>query len=550
MSKRIVIIGGVAGGASAAARMRRLSESAEIHLIERGQHVSFANCGLPYHIGGEIADRSKLLLHTPDSLKARFGLNVHIRTEATAIEREARRVKLRKADGRQTFLDYDELVLAPGAAPIRPALPGIEGGGVYSLRDISDMDSIIKGLSSLESAQRSKSVIVVGGGYIGVELAEQLVQRAFTVTLVEGAAQILSPFDPEMAGILEHRLRQSMQLVIGSRLEAILRDEKGAVRGVKLENGSELKADIVLLGLGVRPEIALARQSGLKIGELGGILVNDYLQTSDQHIWAVGDAIEVTNIITKKPALIPLAGPANRQGRLVADNIFLSQKKRYRGTLGTAVIRVHELIAACTGANERTLRQAGLQYEKLYLFPNNHAGYFPGASSLSMKVLFCPHSRKLLGAQVIGQEGADKRIDVFATAILAGLSVDDLSELELCYAPPVGSAKDPVNMAGMMMKNVCDGLVRSVAPNKLRGVVLDVRSSAEFSKAAFPGAIHIALDELRGRLAELPRDQTISVYCQTGQRSYNATRILMQHGFDALNVTGAWRAMQLFEKST
>lgn len=545
MKKKLVIIGGVAGGASAAARARRLSEEAEIIVLEMGAYVSFANCGLPYHIGGEIQDRSKLLLHTPQSLKERFNLDVRINTEVVEINPESKFITVVNQDGAKEIISYDDLIISTGAAPIKPAIPGINAKGVFTLRDISDMDQIIAWVEEF----KINNAIVVGGGFIGVEVAEQLTHKDLKVSLIEGNDHILAPFDSEMVGIIEQELEKKVSLSLGSRLKEIQYDENNIVRGVILDNAEEISGQIVILGLGVKPEIKLAEACGIKIGVRGGIQVDQFLQTSKANIWAIGDVIEVKNFVTKEPSLIALAGPANRQGRAVADNILLDKKKIYEGTLGTAVIRVYSKIAACTGANEKSLNKSGIEYQKLYLFPGSHAGYFPGAKEIALKVLFSVKERKLLGAQAISEDGADKRIDVLATAIKGGLSIDQIADLELCYAPPVGSAKDPINMAGMSMQNVADGLVSVIGPEEIQGYILDVRSRVEVEKSGMiSGAINIPIDELSTRHNELPKDQRISIYCQSGQRSYNAARKLMQLGYQAVNVTGAFKAYQLFRK--
>lgn len=552
MTKQIVIIGGVAGGASAAARARRLSEDAKIILIERGAYVSFANCGLPYHIGGEIENREKLLIQTPESLHKRFNIEVRINTEAISINPNEKSILVKNIDGEEETIAYDDLILSTGANPIKPPISGINAKGVFTLRDISDMDSIISFINDTNVS----SAIVIGGGYIGVEVAEQLSSKIKKVTLVEGAKQIMAPLDPEIALVVEKELAKHISLSVGKFFSAIkLNEETGSATGIILDDKSEIEGELVILGLGVRPESKLAKEAGLEIGKTGGVVVNDHLQTSNPNIWAVGDVIEVTNFTTQKPALISLAGPANRQGRMVADNILLNtEKKSYQGTLGTSVIRVFSKVAACTGSNEKQLKKEEIKYTPLYLFPGSHAGYFPGAKQILIKVLFNSDSRKLLGAQAIGEDGVDKRIDVFATAIKGGLTIDEIAELELCYAPPIGSAKDPVNMAGMMMQNVADNLVNTISPediikNNYDGVLLDVRSDIEIANSAvIKDAINSPLDSLRQNLTTLPKNRSIYVYCQSGLRSYNATRILMQNGFNAYNITGAYLALSLFKE--
>jgi NADPH-dependent 2,4-dienoyl-CoA reductase/sulfur reductase-like enzyme/rhodanese-related sulfurtransferase len=545
--KRIVIIGGIAGGASAAARARRLSEAAEIIVIERGPYVSFANCGLPYVVGGEIAEENKLLVHTPDSLRNRFNLDVRVLTEAVCIDRQAREIELRDLTLDTCYREaYDALVLATGAAPLKPPIRGIERPGHFMVRDIPDVKSMVAWIEDRQ-AQRA---VVVGGGYIGLEMAEQLQRRGLTVAVAEALPQVMAPLDPEMAGWLHEELRaHGVALHLGdgvAAFESPQADEEAAVSVVVLKSGVRLPADIVILALGIRPEIDLARGAGLEIGELGGIRVNKHLQTSDPHIWAVGDAIEVRDAVTGAWSLIPLAGPANRQGRIAADHIF-GRPSCYKGTWGTAILRLFNLTAACTGANEKTLRNAGIPYEVIQLHPSSHAGYYPGASPMALKILFAPDTGHLLGAQAVGSEGVDKRIDVLATALQAGMTVHDLAALELAYAPPFSAAKDPVNLAGMIAQNVLAGDVNVMQWHEIadldphKSVILDVRDDAERQQGYIPGSIHIPLPQLRLRLSELPRDHEIIPYCRSGQRSYYACRILSQFGFRVRNLTGSYR---------
>jgi NADPH-dependent 2,4-dienoyl-CoA reductase/sulfur reductase-like enzyme/rhodanese-related sulfurtransferase len=546
-SKRVVIVGGVAGGASAAARARRLSEHSQIILFERGPHVSFANCGLPYFVGGEIHERDELLLQTPESLKARFNLDVRVNAEVLKIDRLARRVHVRDlAQGREYDEAYDALILSTGAAPLRPPIPGIERPGHFTVRTIPDVEHI---LAWLPTGQAGRAV-VVGGGYIGLEMAEQLHRRGLTVSLVEALPQVMAPLDPEMAAWLHQELRaQGVGLHLHNAVaafEAPQSGEEARASVIVLKGGQRLPADVVVLGLGVRPEIGLARDAGLRIGERGGIRVDEFLQTNDPAIWAVGDAIEVRDAITGEWGVVPLAGPANRQGRIAADNLF-GRPSRYAGTLGTAILRVFNLAAGCTGASEKTLRRAGLPFEALHLHPGSHAGYYPGAEPIALKILFAPDTGRLLGAQAVGKDGVDKRIDVLATALQAGLTVHDLAELELAYAPPFGSAKDPVNLAGMAAQNVLNGDVRLAQWRELpyldpqHTFLLDVRTEAERQRGFIPGSVQIPLDRLRARLGELPRDREIVVFCQSGQRSYFAARLLAQHGLAVRNLTGSYR---------
>lgn len=542
--KTIAIVGGVAGGASAAARARRLCEDCEIIMFERGEHVSFANCGLPYFVGGEIAEQDSLLVQTPASLKARFNLDVRVKTEVIGIDRAARRIRVRELEsGREYEQTYDALILSTGASPLRPPIPGIDRPNHFMVRNIPDVERI---MAWSKDCQRCRAV-VVGGGYIGLEMGEQLRHRGFDVTVVEASAQVMTPFDPEMAAWLHAELHANgVSLHLDDPVVAFeppSEQEPARASIVVLKSGQRLPADSVILGLGVKPEIGLATASGLEIGELGGIRVDEHLQTSDPHIWAVGDAIEVRDGITGQWALIALAGPANRQGRAAADNI-LGRPSRYEHTWGTAIVRLFKLTAGCTGANERSLRRAGIPFQAIHLHPSSHAGYYPGAEPIALKILFAPDTGKLLGAQAIGHDGVDKRIDVLATALKAGMTVHDLAELELAYAPPYGSAKDPVNLAGMAAQNVLTGDVALAQWNEVAALdpsttlLLDVRRPDERACGFIRGSTHIPLDDLRQRLNELPRDREIVAYCQSGQRSYNAVRLLRQHGFNAANLSG------------
>ena len=550
-NKRVVIVGGVAGGASAAARARRLCERCEIIVFERGPHVSFANCGLPYFVGGEIVEQDSLLLQTPETLRARFNLDVRVSTEVVTIDRAAQVVKVRElATGREYDQPYDALVLSTGASPLKPPIPGIDRAGHFTVRNIPDVERIMAWIKDCKGC----CAVVVGGGYIGLEMAEQLRHRGLGVTVVEGLSQVMTPLDPEMAAWLHGELKTNgVELYLGEPVAAFeppTADESARASVVVLKNGQRIEADIVVLGLGVRPETSLAKNAGLELGALGGIRVNDHLQTSDPKIWAVGDAIEVRDYVTGAWSIIPLAGPANRQGRIAADNIF-DRLSRYEGTLGTAILRLFNLTAGCTGANEKSLRRAGIPFQALHLHPGSHAGYYPGAEPIAMKILFAPDTGKLLGAQAVGHDGVDKRIDVLSTALKGGMSVNDLAELELAYAPPFGSAKDPVNLAGMAAQNVLMGDVKLAQWNEVatldpnRAVLLDVRRPDERAKGFIPGSIHIPLDELRARMSKLPRDREIIVHCQSGQRSYFACRMLSQHGFRVRNLTGSFRTWKI-----
>lgn len=544
---KVLIVGGVAGGASAAARSRRLSEDAEIVVFERGPDVSFANCGLPYYIGGEIAERKKLLVTTPEQLLSRFKLDVRIRTSVEAIDRVAKTVRVRDlTSGREYEESYDKLLLAPGAAPLRPPIPGSDLPGIFTLRNLQDTDHI------KERADHGiKQVVLLGGGFISLELAENFIRRGIATTVVEKNAQILTPFDPEMTTpIAEALASKGVTLILGQAAESFEQTPDGLA--VCLNSGQRLPAQLVVMGIGVRPENKLAVDAGLEAGPRGGIRVNEYLQTSDPDIYAVGDAIEVKDFVSGDPTQVPLAGPANRQGRIAADNIF-GRAVKYRGTQGTAILGFFDRTAAMTGASEKSLRRANRPFRKVYVHPTHHAGYYPGAEQMTLKILFHPETGKLLGAQGVGGAGVDKRIDVLAVAIQAGMTVYELEEMELSYAPQFGSAKDPINMAGF----VAGGLLRGdhpqvdveailAIPVDQRPFLLDVRTPQEYAAGNIPGAVNIPVDELRSRLTELPRDRQIAAYCQVGQRGYLATRILRQNGFSASNIGGGYKTYLLF----
>ena len=547
---RILIIGAVAGGASAAARARRLDEDAEIILIERGPEPSFANCGLPYYVGGEIQSRDKLLVAPAERLRQRYRLDVRTRQEVTSIRRGEQVVEIRDLESNKTYTEnYDRLIISTGASPFRPPIPGIEGPNVLELRDLHDADQMFERVTS----GKSRRAVIVGAGFIGVEVAENLVRRGLDVTLVELADQILPPWDPEMVRTLEHHIRdQGVSLRLGDSAEAFEPSSTdNAHLIVKLKSGESLPACFAVVCIGVRPESKLAVDCGIEIGPRGGIVTNDHMQTSDPNIYAVGDVAQVKDFITQEPIQIPLAGPANRQGRIAADHIF-ARDSTYRGTQGTAVVGVFGKTAAMTGHSEKVLHRSGRPYEKVYIHPNDHAGYYPGASAMTLKLLFSPEDARILGAQAVGAGGVDKRIDVIATAIQAGMTVYDLEEVELCYAPQYGSAKDPINMAGF----VASGVLRGDQPvmhwpqmtsnhdtdSAPEPLILDVRTCDEFAAGHFVGATHIPLEELRQRIAELPRDRPIAVYCFVGQRGYMATRILQQKGFKASNVSGGFKS--------
>ncbi|OQA33283.1 MAG: Coenzyme A disulfide reductase [Betaproteobacteria bacterium ADurb.Bin341] len=541
---KAIIIGGVAGGATAAARLRRIDESAEIVMVERGPYVSFANCGLPYHISGAIAEREQLLVATAELFRERYKVDVRVRTEAIAIDRAAKTVRLRNLEtGAETDESYDRLLLSPGAEPFKPQLPGIDAPHIFTLRNIPDLDRIMAHLR--EAAPRR--AVVIGGGYIGVEVAENLHERGLFTTLVEGADQIIAPLDDDMAAIVHSHLRDKhIEFYLSDKIQRF--EDRGDHTVCYLESGKRLQADIVVLAIGVRPETTLARGAGLELGDSGGIKVNAYLQTSDDSIYAVGDAIEVTQTVSGQPALIPLAGPANRQGRYAADNMVLGNRQKYKGTLGTAILKAFDLAAASTGLNEKQLRAAGVEHQSIIIHPGSHASYYPGAMPVSLKLIFSLTDGTIFGAQAVGADGADKRIDVIATAMHAGLKVADLTELELCYAPPFGSAKDPVNVAGYVASNVIEGTHEIISWRELQAInpadvqLIDVRSDQEFALGSIRGARNIDLNVLRQRLGELDPERPVVVFCQVGVRAYLAYRLLKQHGFKKVrNLTGGYK---------
>lgn len=547
---KIVIVGGVAGGASAAARARRLSEEAEIVLVERGPDVSFANCGLPYHLSGTIAERSKLLIVTPERMRERFKLDVRVRSEVEAIDRTAKSVRIRDLTTGRTYDEpYDKLILSPGASPIRPPITGLELPGIFTLRNLGDMDRIKAALDG-----GTRQAVVVGAGFIGLELVENFVARGVQTTLVELQDQILPPLDKEMTTPILERLRaKGVEVLLSDSAESFTPAGADGLH-VGLKSGRQLTAQLVVLGVGVRPENGLAVAAGLEVGPRGGIRVTPQMQTSDPDIYAVGDVVEIRDFVTDQPTQVPLAGPANRQGRLAADHIF-GRVVRYRGTQGTAIVGLFGLAAGMTGQSEKTLRRAARAYAKAYVHPAHHAGYYPGAEAMTLKLLFDPADGKLLGAQGVGGAGVDKRIDVLAVALQAGLTVYDLEEMELAYAPQFGSAKDPVNMLGFVAAGLLRGDhpqtdVETVLADPGRTLLVDVRTPTEFAAGRLPGAVNIPVDELRDRLAEIPRDRDVTVYCQVGQRGYLATRILLQHGYRVRNLAGGFKTWLLYAPAT
>lgn len=544
---KLIIVGGVAGGASAATRARRLSEAAEIVLFERGPDVSFANCGLPYYIGGVIEERDRLLVASPESLRTTFRIDVRLQSNVEAIDRVKKTVLVRDLVTNRSYEEsYDKLILAPGAAPLRPPLPGIDLPGIHTLRHMQDMDRIRAAVD-----QGVKQAIVIGAGFIGLELVENLVHRGVKVALVELQDQILPPLDKEMTTPLMDALKQhGVAVHLGQSAESFTSSGQGIQ--VQLKSGQTLAAPLVILGVGVRPENQLAAAAGLEVGPRGGIRVNAQMQTSDPDVYAVGDAIESRDFITGDPAQLALAGPANRQGRLAAEHALLGRPVAFRGFQGTSIVGCFQITAAMTGASEKSLRRASRPFHAIYVHPSHHAGYYPGAEAMTIKLLFEPKTGKIWGAQIVGRHGVDKRIDVLAIAIQAGMTVFDLEQAELAYAPQYGSAKDPINMAGF----VAAGLLRGdhpqitaadllALPEGQRPLVLDVRTADEFAEDHLPGAKHIPVDGLRSHLGELPKDRSIVTYCRVGQRGYLAARVLLQHGFQVRNLSGGIKAYRM-----
>ncbi len=543
--KRILVVGGVAGGASCAARARRLSETAEIIMFDRGEYVSFANCGLPYYVGDVIKKEKRLLMATPELFRKRFEIDVRLHSDVLAIDRENNRIQVKDLRSGETYPEsYDALVLSPGAKPIKPQMSGIDLPGIFSLRTIPDSRQIKAWITQ----QKARHAVVVGGGYIGMEMTENLLKLGLAVTIVEMQNQVMPLMDPEMVTPIQNELLKHRVVLRLNETVVGFAGSSDHALSVELNSGRIEKTDLVILAIGVRPEIQLAQTAGLAIGQRGGIRVDEHMQTSDEKIWAVGDAVEVKDVVTGQWGVIPLAGPANRQGRIAAD-VIMGRDAKFRGVQGTSVVGILDLVVAFTGPSEKTLTRMGLwdasaPYEKIYLHPGDHAGYYPGSNPIALKLIFDRKDGRIISAQAVGKEGVEKRIDVISMAIQQNATVFDLEEAELCYAPQFGSAKDPVNLAGMIAANALRGDVDIVHWEKLdkdRVFMLDVRDPVEFKKGYIEGAVNIPLNDLRQRMAEVPKDQEVWSYCLVGQRSYYAVRALSQYGYDIKSLSGGYQ---------
>jgi NADPH-dependent 2,4-dienoyl-CoA reductase/sulfur reductase-like enzyme/rhodanese-related sulfurtransferase len=547
--KRILVVGGVAGGASCVARARRLSEADDIIMFDRGEYVSFANCGLPYYVGDVIKEEENLIVATPEMFRKRFKIDVRLQSEIVAVDRKNSRIQIKDIKTGEIYLEkYDVLVLAPGARAIKPKMPGIDLPGIFSLRTIPDSRQI----KAWINGRNAKQAMVVGGGYIGMEMTENLFNLGLAVTIIEMQSQVMPLLDAEMASpIADELVKKGVTLCLDETVTGFEQNADGSI-SAKLKSGSIEKADIVILALGVRPEIKIAEAAGLEIGERGGIRVDKHMRTSDDKIWAVGDAVEVKDVVTGQWSVIPLAGPANRQGRIAAD-VIMGRNAEFRGVQGTSVVGIMGLVVAFTGATEKTLRSMEIwdqpaPFEKIYLHPGHHVRYYPGASPINFKLIFSKADGRVVGAQAIGKEGVEKRIDVISMAIQKNATVFDLEEAELCYAPQFGSAKDPVNIAGMIAANVLRGdapIVHWDELNEKPVFMLDVRDPSEYRHGHIKGAVNIPLDELRERMGEVPKDQEVWTYCFVGQRSYYAARALSQYGYDIKNLSGGFKTFTM-----
>lgn len=541
---KILIIGGVAGGATAAARLRRMDEDAQIILFERGEYVSYANCGLPYYIGGTISERDRLFVQTVDGFINRFNIDIRVRSEVTSVDLKDKTVKVHDIAANRDYTEsYDKLIISTGAEPIKPPMPGIEDSRIFSLRNVPDMDKI----KSYINQHKPRRAVVIGGGFIGLEMVENLHDAGLDITLIEKSNQVMAPIDFSMASIVHrHLIQKNVSLLLEEGVAKFESIEDGI--NVVLESGGSVTADMVILSIGVRPEVKLAKDAGLQLGSMGGIKVDDYMQTSDTSVYALGDATEVFNPIINKHALVPLAGPANKQARIVADNILEGNKYTYKGTIGTSIAKVFDLTVAAAGASSKLLNREKIEHISSYTHGSSHAGYYPEALPLSIKIIFSPEDGRLLGAQVVGYDGVDKRIDLFAQVIKNGGTIYDLQEIEHAYAPPYSSAKDPVNMAGFVAENILKRKVNIIqwrdipSIDKTKAMIIDSRTKEEYDFGHIEGAINIPVDEIRSRLNEIPRDKKIIVYCAVGLRGYIASRILMQHGYtDVYNLSGGYR---------
>lgn len=538
MSKKIIIVGGVAGGASTAARLRRLDENAEIIMFEKGEYISFANCGLPYYIGEIIKEREKLIVQTVDEMINKFNLDIRNLSEVVKIDKENNKITVKNLKNNEIYEEsYDTLVLSPGASPIKPNIRGIEEcENLYTLRNIPDTDKI----KAYVDNKKPRKAIVIGGGFIGLEMAENLRERGLDITLVEAGNQVMAPLDIEMAAIVHDVLiDKDVKLILNDGVKEF--KDKG--KRVVLSSGKEIETDLIILSIGVRPETSIVKEAGIELNERGGIIVDKHMKTSVDNIYALGDAVEIIDFVNKKPAMIPLAWPANRQGRIVADNIC-GRNSSYKGSLGSSVAKIFDYTVATTGNNEKTLKKLGIDYKAIHIHPGSHAGYYPGAFPISFKMLFNPKDGRILGAQGIGIDGVEKRIDIISTAIKGNLNVFDLQDIEPCYAPPYNSAKDPVNMLGYYASNIMEDLVDIIQWNKVdeldknNSIIVDVREEFELVTGTFENSINIPLGQLRDRLDEIPKNKNVYVTCQVGQRGYVASRILRSNGINAINIDG------------
>lgn len=549
MSKKVVIIGGVAGGASTAARLRRLDENMEIVMFEKGEYISFANCGLPYYIGGTINEREKLIVQTVEAMSSKFNLDIRTLSEVIKIDKDSKKITVKDHRNNNEYEEtYDVLVLSPGASPIKPPIKGIkECDNLFTLRNIPDTDKIKEYVDN----KKPKHAVVVGGGFIGLEMAENLWDRDIKLTLVEAGDQVMAPLDIEMASIVhDHLIDKGVELILKDGVSAFSDNGKKVI----LNSGKEIETDMIILSIGVRPETTIAKEAGLKLNERGAIVVDDYMKTSDESIYALGDAVEIIDFVNKKPTMIPLAWPANRQGRIVADNIC-KRNVKYKGTLGSSVAKVFDYTVATTGNNEKTLKRLGVEYEVVHIHPGSHAGYYPGSFPISLKMTFDPKTGKIFGAQGVGIDGVEKRIDVLATAIKGGLTVFDLPDVETCYAPPYNSAKDPVNMLGYYASNILEDMIETIQWHEVDdvtnngGVIIDVREEFELVTGMMPNTINIPLGQLRDRLDEIPKDKELYATCQVGLRGYVACRLLEQHGFKCKNIDGGVKTYQFVKRA-